>query len=94
VPEPLDTLGALAWGAVFVAAGLLELASLLMQPSIRTASYAHPTLSYLMDPVLASHGGRSITLLVWLGIGWFLLVSSTGADTRADGTDPFYGETK
>src|SRR5438552_877740 len=52
VPEPLDTPGALAWGTVFVAAALLELASLLMQPSVRTSSYAHPTLSYLMDPVL------------------------------------------
>jgi hypothetical protein len=81
-PGPLDAFGVLAWGAVFVAVGVLELVSLLLQPSLRVSSYAHPTLSYLMDPILSSHAGRSITLLVWLGIGWFLLTSTTEPDQR------------
>jgi hypothetical protein len=81
-PGPLDGFGVLAWGAVFVAAGVLELASLLLQPSLRVSSYAHPTLSYLMDPILSSHVGRSITLLVWLGVGWFLLTSTTEPDQK------------
>src|SRR5512132_2484006 len=51
---------------------LWELAALLLQPSLTTPSPAHPTISTLMDPVLASHLGRSITLLLWLAFGWLL----------------------
>jgi len=72
-PAPIDRFGAGAWAAVFVALGLWELAALLLQPDLVTMSYAHPTISYLMDPVLASHAGRSATLLLWLSFGWFLL---------------------
>ena len=72
---PLGALGAMAWGALFLAACLLELTSLLLQPSFRTDSYAHPTISYLMDPLLASHAGRAFGLLAWLVLGWFLLAS-------------------
>jgi hypothetical protein len=60
------------WGVVLVAGGLWELSSLLQQPSITTDSYAHPTISALTDPVLASHPGRSLILGVWLLLGWFL----------------------
>lgn len=81
-PGRLDALGVLGWGAVFVAVGVIELVSLLLQPSLRASSFAHPTLSYLMDPVLSSHIGRSITLLVWIGLGWFLLSSTTESDQR------------
>jgi hypothetical protein len=73
VPAPIQTPGVLAWLGLFVAAGLWELGALLAQPSLRTDSYAHPTLSYLMDPILSEHIGRSIVLGVWLGIGWWLL---------------------
>jgi hypothetical protein len=58
---------------VFVALGLWELQALLLQPSLTTSSWAHPTLSTLMDPVLASHLGRSISLGAWLLIGGWLL---------------------
>jgi hypothetical protein len=70
---PIERVGALAWAAVFVALGLWELTALLLQPDLVTKSYAHPTISALMDPVLASYAGRSATLFVWLGLGWFLL---------------------
>jgi len=72
-PEKLDPLGTLAWAAVFVALSLWELISLLLQPSLTTDSYAHPTISVLTDPVLASHPGRTIVLVLWLAFGWFLL---------------------
>jgi hypothetical protein len=72
-PLGLDPWGTLAWVAVFLALALWELAALLLQPSLSTPSAAHPTISTLMDPTLASHLGRSITLILWLGFGWFLL---------------------
>jgi hypothetical protein len=72
-PTPLDPAGAITWVCVFVALALWELSALLLQPSLTTSSQAHPTISTLMDPVLATHVGRSITLLLWLAFGWFLL---------------------
>lgn len=72
-PGPLDTAGAAWWGAAFVSAALIELVSLLMQPTLRTDSWAHPTISVLMESLLSSHAGRSVGLLMWLGLGWLLL---------------------
>jgi hypothetical protein len=62
-----------AWAVVFVALALWELAALLLQPSLTADSYAHPTISVLMDSVLASSIGRSAFLAVWLGVGRVLL---------------------
>lgn len=73
IPGPLDPAGAGWWAAVFVAGGLWELTTLLLQPSLKTDSYAHPTISVLTASLLGSHGGRSVALLVWLGLGWLLL---------------------
>jgi hypothetical protein len=71
---PRPPLAGLAlWGAVFVAACLWELWSLLEQPNLATSSYAHPTISTLTDPVLSTWAGRSIVLAGWLGLGWFLV---------------------
>ncbi|HXW44329.1 MAG TPA: hypothetical protein VEL03_06065 [Streptosporangiaceae bacterium] len=61
------------WAVVLVAGGMWELSSLLQQPHLTTDSYAHPTISALTDPLLASHPGRSLTLGAWLLIGWFLV---------------------
>jgi hypothetical protein len=61
------------WAAVLVTGGLWELSSLLQQPHLTTDSYAHPTISALTDPLLASHPGRTVALLGWLLIGWFLV---------------------
>jgi hypothetical protein len=72
-PLGLDPWGAVSWVAVFLALALWELAALLLQPSLTTPSAAHPTISTLMDPVLASHLGRSIALLLWLAFGWLLV---------------------
>jgi hypothetical protein len=61
------------WAVVLVSGGLLELGSLLQQPHLTTDSYAHPTISALTDPLLASHPGRSAVLGGWLLTGWFLV---------------------
>jgi hypothetical protein len=61
------------WAAVLVTGGLWELTSLLQQPHLTTDSYAHPTISALTDPLLASHPGRTVALACWLLIGWFLV---------------------
>jgi hypothetical protein len=78
VPPPQGRRSVAVWAAVFVAGGLWELAALLLQPTLEVGSYAHPTISYLMDGVLSSWSGRSITLAGWLALGWFLLGQATG----------------
>lgn len=74
VSEPLDPSGAGAWLGVFVFLGLWELTQLLLQPSLTIDSYAHPTLSVLSDPALATQAGRSVGLSLWLGLGCALLL--------------------
>ena len=69
----LPVAGTLAWIVVLVAGGLWELSALLLQPSITTDSYAHPTISTLTDPVLASSPGRAAVLAAWLALGWYLV---------------------
>ena len=69
----LPVAGTLAWAVVLVAGCLWELAALLLQPSITTDSYAHPTISTLTDPVLASSPGRAVVLAAWLAFGWYLV---------------------
>ena len=76
VPRPIRPTaraGAVAWVSLFIALGLWELSALLLQPTLTTDSYAHPTISVLTDPVLATHLGRSIALFAWLAAGWFLV---------------------
>jgi hypothetical protein len=69
----LPAAGTLAWVVVLVFGCLWELAALLLQPSITTDSYAHPTISTLTDPVLAASPGRSLVLAAWLALGWYLV---------------------
>jgi hypothetical protein len=68
----LPLIGALAWAVVLVFGCLWELAALLLQPSITTGSYAHPTISTLTDPLLSTWPGRSVLLAAWLAFGWYL----------------------
>ncbi len=69
----LPVAGTLAWVVVLVAGCLWELGALLQQPSLTTDSYAHPTISTLTDPLLATSPGRSALLLAWLALGWHLV---------------------
>ncbi len=61
------------WAVIVVVGGGWELSSLLQQPHLTTDSYAHPTISALTDPLLASHPGRSLVLAAWLLVGWLLV---------------------
>jgi lysylphosphatidylglycerol synthetase-like protein (DUF2156 family) len=69
----LPVAGTLAWLVVLVAGCLWELFSLLQQPSLTTDSSAHPTISTLTDPLLATSPGRSVVLLAWVAFGWYLV---------------------
>jgi lysylphosphatidylglycerol synthetase-like protein (DUF2156 family) len=69
----LPVAGTLAWLAVLVAGCLWELSALLQQPSLTTDSAAHPTISTLTDPLLATSPGRSVVLLAWVAFGWYLV---------------------
>jgi hypothetical protein len=72
-PLPIDQMGILAWLCVVVGLALWELTELLLQPSLHHGSYAHPTISVLTDPILASHPGRSVVLFAWLAVAWWLV---------------------
>jgi hypothetical protein len=65
--------GAIVWASVFIALGVWELVALLLQPTLIIESYAHPTISAVMDPILVSHAARSVFLLLWLAVGWYLV---------------------
>lgn len=82
-PDPPHPAGVRAWVMLFVAAGLWELSALLQQPTLRQPSAAHPTVSTLMDTVLATHLGRTAVLMVWLAVGWFLLRRAPAAPRGA-----------
>ena len=72
-PGPVSRLSVVGWASVLVLAGLWELTALLLQPNLQLGSIDHPTVSFMMDTVLAGHLGRTVTLLVWLALGWWLL---------------------
>ena len=71
-PERLPLAGTAAWAVVWAGASVWELTALYLQPNLDTDSNAHPTLSYLADPLLASVAGRSAVLFGWLAFGWYL----------------------
>jgi hypothetical protein len=73
IPAKFTRIGAFIWGTLFVIACLWELTALLMQPNIETSSYAHPTISTLTDPLLASAPGRAVALLGWIALGAYLV---------------------
>lgn len=63
-PERVDRRGALVWGVVLVMFGVWELYA-----DFRGSTPAHPTLSILMGPALASPERRSVGYLVWFALG-------------------------
>ena len=71
-PTRLPLAGTAAWAVVWVGASVWEVTALYLQPNLATDSYAHPTLSYLANTLLASPAGRSVVLFGWLAFGWYL----------------------
>ena len=59
---------ALLWVLPVLAAALLELSDFLMG-----STDPHPTVSGLMDPVLAGYPGRSAAYFLWLSAFWGLV---------------------
>lgn len=74
VPGKFSLPGVLTWACLLVSCGLWELSALLMQPNFATASYEHPTISTLTDPLLMTPLGRTVALLSWIGLGIFLVL--------------------
>lgn len=72
-PDPVPRNGFRWWSGWAVALGLWELAALLSQPDLMTGSPARPTVSVLMDPVLATDLGRFSVFALWVGAGWWLV---------------------
>lgn len=64
--------GKWVWAAVMSGLCLWELNSFLYQPTASETSYDHPTLSTILNPLFQSAAGRSVLLIVWLGIGLWL----------------------
>jgi hypothetical protein len=57
--------GLVVWGGVFLALGLWELTALLGQPTLVQTSTDHPTISFLLDPFVATYPGRAVALALW-----------------------------
>lgn len=73
IPRKFARAGIIAWGSLLIAASLWELGALLGQPNFATGSYAHPTISTLTDPLLSTSLGRSVALISWVALGFFLV---------------------
>ena len=73
--EPLDApaSGWRWWPALGVAGCLWELTSFFQQPNSQTDSFRHPTLSSVLDPVLADPLPRALATWCWLLVGGWLV---------------------
>ncbi|HEY9392227.1 MAG TPA: hypothetical protein VIR27_20945 [Mycobacteriales bacterium] len=67
-PVPVGATGAAAWSVPLLTFCVLEIVDDLLG-----STYAHPTLSVLMDPVLDGHVWRSMAYFVWIVTGWALV---------------------
>lgn len=65
--------GMAVWGIWLLALGIWELIALLGQPTLAEMSYDSPTISYLVDPVIATYWGRVLALGLWAAAGRALL---------------------
>lgn len=61
------------WAVVLTVGLLWEAYAFLRQPGPTVSSYAYPTLSALLDPLLEARAVRFAAWLVWLGAGLRLL---------------------
>ena len=66
--EPAGRRSVVVWSGLGVLAGVVEL-GVFLGPN----DTAHPTLSTLADPVLATYPGRVAGYLLWIGAGLWLV---------------------
>jgi hypothetical protein len=71
-PRPAGR-GWVVWTGLLLVGCLAQLFNWLQQPDPNTDSYAHPTLSSLVDPLLAGSVVRAVAAAVWLAVGIWLL---------------------
>jgi hypothetical protein len=64
---PASRTGAITWTVWLAAVTGWELWALSMHPRS-----SHPTISSLLDGVVDTYAGRSVALLAWLALGWWL----------------------
>lgn len=76
--------GWIVWVAVGVAIALWELTSFLQQPNPIDDSYAHPTISAIVEPRLDYWWGRAVFLLLWVSAGFWLLRTILGGRAEPD----------
>lgn len=78
------------WPVLGVLGCLWELASFLQQPDTQHASFSHPTLSSVIDPLVSSSIPRAVLLFGWLIAGYWLmkaiLFGPRPRDARPHGT--------
>jgi hypothetical protein len=74
------------WAALLLAGSGLELANFLSQRDAQTDNLDHPTLSTVVEPMLAGPWPRAGAAAVWLLVGWWLVREATQRD-RVDGGD-------
>lgn len=72
-PLPPPGRGWVVWPVIAVAGCLFELANFLTQADGTTPNHAHPVLSDIVEPWLASGASRAVFCAVWVVIGWWLL---------------------
>jgi hypothetical protein len=84
-PAPPPGRGWAVWPALLVFGCLFELANFLAQPDGTTPNHAHPVLSDIVEPWLASGPARAVFCAAWLFIGWRLLHVLLGASTAEEG---------
>jgi hypothetical protein len=65
--------GWVVWPVLLVLGCFFELANFLMQADPMTPNHAHPVLSDIVEPWLASGPARGVFCAVWLVLGWRLL---------------------
>jgi hypothetical protein len=66
-PPPLTRRAIVLWSVPVFAFGVLEITD-----DVLGSTPAHPTLSILLDPVLAERPVRAVAFLAWLAAGWWL----------------------
>jgi hypothetical protein len=72
-PPPRVRRTAAAWATLLVLAVTWELVAWLHQPAYNVASYDHPTLSVLLDPVTDPWAPRFAVWCCWLYVGYRLV---------------------
>ncbi len=86
-PSPAGR-GRLVWPGLLVSLAVYELYNFAHQPGVDIDSWAHPTISALVDPLLAGHVVRAVAAGLWLAGGfWLVRLMSRCLDVPAGPTE-------